>query len=1123
MKTIFFRVALVLVSASFPAFAQLGNVWHVPAETRPSGVYSAGMRDPLNPPASALVTFYQGVNKSGGDNQTGGTLHYRLGGGTWQSAALGFHTNETGTSVQIWKSSVSMPATTGTVVDYYFAPTFSTPVTSPTYIYNSGGTATTATQSTAQANPFSFTVSPPRPVFTVNGTNGDYSKSNFYIDENNDTSSPSLQIRLNPGIAAQVEVFTNLNNRDRANDDFNNDGIEDGILPPDGNLTTTAHTGAYFRAYAMTDSNNDGTYELDLPVLKTGAYRVTARYRASSTDPWIWLGNSGIRDHAVVVAPKIARDMRVYELHVANANATAASFSGRGTFEDLHDPAKRVNIAWLQNLGVNWIWFQPFHPQGLDGRQTDPTTNSLYDPGSPYSIRNFWEINPLYTRSYDGSLSDPVGNPANYAAAMAAFKNFASAADQGGIQLMLDFPFNHTAPDVVLGQKGVEIFGSSSNWQPSDKIRDRVPGFFSTDGNGGAAAYSAPAQTASQIATAPDRNDFGKWSDVRDVFFGNYATLVTGNPSAETSRAVTRNEADWMDFGGMSATTRGVWRYFGEVLPHWIIQSGHRGYNSTSSDGAARDALDAVGIDGLRKDFGQGLPPQAMEYIINRTHELKWNFVFMTESLDGEQVTYRSSRHFAVLNENIVFPLQAATTTSAYRSIMEGRRNSYGQSLVLLNNTSHDELPYSDPWQALIRYTTVSTTDGAPMLMYGQEIGAGQKTQNSAPQGGFDWYEENFGKFIPNFKKWNSMQPQWSAYDINASGVQFLPPAYAAVGQARASSPALRSSNRWFLNPRTSNDPDPEIFAVAKYTSANTPLARQEVVLAFTSLDRNSAQDNTFGLPSALADILGLQAGRTYNAKNIAAYAGRDNEQSNRRAQWLWGTGFTRSQIEANGIYVSLNPVPIADATWSTAPFEAKYLKLYDVTPPPSVTGTPTISSSITANGTTTVSWSAVTDPEGPTPTYRVTASNGSTVETTSTSVSFQGLPPGTYTFTVTALNPNDPSKTSVASTSSPSVRSLTASGDEDNDGQNNADELIAGTDPLNPSSRFAIKTIEASPGGFTLTWTPVPGKTYTVEACEDLSIGDWLPIPNATGLTNGTYTDSVISPLRKFYRLKVQ
>jgi hypothetical protein len=130
-------------------------------------------------------------------------------------------------------------------------------------------------------------------------------------------------------------------------------------------------------------------------------------------------------------------------------------------------------------------------------------------------------------------------------------------------------------------------------------------------------------------------------------------------------------------------------------------------------------------------------------------------------------------------------------------------------------------------------------------------------------------------------------------------------------------------------------------------------------------------------------------------------------------------------------------------------------------------------------------------------------------------------LTPGTYTFTVTALNPNDTSKISTPSIPSPSVRSLAATGDEDNDGQTNADELIAGTDPLNPNSRFTIETILATPSGFTLTWTPVPGKTYTVEAREDLSSGTWVPV--ATGLTNGTYTDSVISPFRKFYRLKVQ
>ena len=77
----------------------------------------------------------------------------------------------------------------------------------------------------------------------------------------------------------------------------------------------------------------------------------------------------------------------------------------------------------------------------------------------------------------------------------------------------------------------------------------------------------------------------------------------------------------------------------------------------------------------------------------------------MTESLDGGAVTYRSNRHFDVLNENAVFAFQSAATANDYRNIFDDRRNTYGQSLILWNSTSHDEESYADPFEALIRYT----------------------------------------------------------------------------------------------------------------------------------------------------------------------------------------------------------------------------------------------------------------------------------------------------------------------------------------------------------------------------------------------------------------------------------
>jgi len=1114
---IFTALLLGFFLAVLPSQAQIvTNLWHIPSNTTdiPGGI---SMRSPVDPGAGINTAFYQGVWRNGGaNNQTGGTLYYRTGtSGAWQSADLAFAANNGDN--QFWDATVTM-GSAGSVLQYYFKTTFSNKST--TYLYSlSGNSAQSLAETDAQANPFSLTVGAAPLSMTVatdsTGTlNADYSTTKLYINEMASESVP-VTVTFSTGNlnTTEAEVWTNLNNRERADDDVNSDGADDGIVPPappdekpPGYTSGPYPAAGYFQAIPMTGSN--GTYAVTLNATKTGAYRLTARYRTIGSSTWNWYSSNGRRDHCLTVAPQLSRNLRIYEVNVLNADATGPNFAQRSTFESLTDNT-RWNLDYLKNSGSNAIWFQPIHPNGIEGREAPG--GIPYDPGSPYAVKNFFQVMEQMSQ----------GN--TRASSMTAFQNFVAAADAKGVNVILDAPFNHTAFDCEIDQVGLDLLSAAglntSGWSSTDKIKDREARFYSSAGGAGT-AYSVPASSSGDIAAAPDRNDFGKWNDVKDVFFGRYSTLVTGYPDADTSRNTVKNESDTIDMssltgvsGSTQAVTRAVWKYFAAYVPYWLDKTG-------LPAGSSLQDQSYKGIDGLRADFGQGMPPQFWEYAINIARAHKWSFVFMTESLDGGEVTYRSNRHFELLNENIVFPFQSATTTTAYRDIFEARRNAYGQGLVLLNNTSHDEAGYADPWQAFIRYAVGSMIDGAPMVMYGQEIGTSDSLS-------FDFYELNFGKSIPHFKRYNSMQPQWTAWGSNTLGVANLIPSYSGVGLAREFSPALRSSNRWFLNPHGTITADPDIFAVAKYQSPGASPVVGDVIIAFQNLDRSNVQANTFGIPSALADNMGLKTGRRYNARNIAAYLGPNNEYPNRRDTLLWGgAGYTREDLVNNGLFVSLNPVPATDGAWGTTPFEAQYLKVYDVTPLPAPAATPQ-AAPYALDGSVTFTWAAVTDSEGLVPRYRLTVTRSDSVvqnfETTATSYTVTGLPTGvTATGTVITLNPNDTSVASAASSSSNQTVSLVSTADNDGDGVTNAAEVHDGTNPLSAASVFKVTSVAASAGsGFTLNWTTASGKTYVVESRSSLVSGDWNPLQ--TGITAGSYTDSAPLGDKKFYRVRTE
>ncbi len=986
----------------------------------------------------------------------------------------------------------------------------------------------------------------------VGEVEADYTTSHVFVNEVAGDSIP-FTIFFDPqtGGVQTAEVFTNLNRRDRAGLDADGDGIQDGIKPPSGDTVVASGATAdanYYRAYTMTPVS--GGYQLTLSTQKTGAYRLTARYRLSAAGPWIYytgsFGDLAFRAHAVVVSPKAARDISLYEVNPLTINATGTLPAQRGTFAGLANGVAggpRFSLQYVKDLGCNMLWFQPVHPNGIAGRQIDPATSQPFEVGSAYAVKNFFEIMPLMASAFSPSGTPATNDtPAGRAQAMTEFQNFVSAADTAGVGVMLDAPFNHTSYDSELAAAGQTYWGNGGSTATSE-IRNVEARFFArTD------AYDMRASGAGNIALAPDRYDFGKFADTYEVYYGRYAALV---PNSGQSGNFT-NEGDWFDYsigsensagdanGHFDAVTQKVWRYFAEYLQHWLTQTGY----PANAAGTSLDS--ATGIDALRADFGQGLPPQCWEYIINRTRTRKWNFIFMAESLDGGAVTKRSARHFDILNENIVFPLHAATTVSAYRSIYDNRRTDYGQALVLLNSSSHDEDHYNDPWEALIRYAVNSTIDGVPLIFPGQELGLSgtvippADTNSGITPFGYDRYETNFGKPIPHFKKFNSLMPLWLKTQVGHAtynyGLAQLAPVFSGVAQARQASAALRSSNRYYLN-LTDTTPHGQMFSIAKFENRNGAPNFSDVVFAFVNIARNANPETTGGVQFNLnADVdansvndFGIKPARTYNVKNLAAYLGAD---STRRDTFLIPGGKTGAQLLSEGLYVKMNRVPTTDTAWATAPYEAQYLKLYDVTPPPNG-GAPGTPKPYVIGVAVTFSWTAASDPEGGISGYHVVIS---TLPNGAGTVLFDGNVTGasktvtaafgqTLYATVKAVN-NAGIESTAASSSAGGSIALDPAGDQDGDGQRNDSEDLAGTSPLDSASLFKIvQTMRLSASSVQLTWSSVPGKQYEVLATNNLAlafvnISGVTPLPAAGATT--TYTDTGATGAAKFYKVRV-
>ncbi len=671
------------------------------------------------------------------------------------------------------------------------------------------------------------------------GRSGNYGTAKYYLDEVAGEKVP-IQVFVqvfgdgHPAADLEVQVFSNVNRRDQAK------VWEDPIQAGGPN--------SYFLTYPMSPAGQSGNnliYRADLTLAKTGAYRVTARCRING-GAWQWHNDfdfAGVkqRDCAVVVTPRKALALTMYEVNPLVVEARpGGGFDQRSTFEDFtdHDPDgfDPFSLRFVrERLGFNTLWVMPIFP--ITRERWDPNSRQIvpnYSPGSPYAARNYYAVNEALSRSNTS------------AAALSEFKYLVNKADALGLNVFLDVAFNHAGRDIVFGQGAVDL-GLVPAADVNKLIRTTRPAWASK-----ASDYRQHASNPDDIGLyAPeDRRGEHSWYDAGlEWFFGSYSSLGPKPGYGETWAGGALDERDLFSTdlnpdGGHDFEVENIFNYFARILPFWLDQTGNK-------------------LAGIRADFAQGLPPQAWEYIINKTRQKKWDFVFLAEALDPEVIRYRANRHFDMLTTvDHGLYRNSGVTMSQLAGSLESEAQLYGYNATIMHNgTSHDEDGNGNAWLMMARYAVAAASHGVPMVYMSQPLGVPYKVdfQNS----------------------WQDLKGFWDRANPQVFGL------YGRVNEARRAHPALRSTNRHFLTRQYGSTFNENIFSAARWDG-------DDVMLVFVNLRDKVVEPETYAIPSAVP----LQSGAKYQVVNLVA------DDPN---QTLWPNPRSGVDINREGIYVRFN------------------------------------------------------------------------------------------------------------------------------------------------------------------------------------------------------------------------
>jgi glycosidase len=311
----------------------------------------------------------------------------------------------------------------------------------------------------------------------------------------------------------------------------------------------------------------DGEYVCTLPLRQSGFFTWNVRYKREGTKTWRWI-NEGPRKRLtgrVQVDPEWLQSAVVYNVFVrffsgmVDQEGQKPQPGDGGTFDDV-----KAHLDDLKAMGVNTLYFNPIHLIGELHRKYNMLDNmpTYWQPGSPYSIKDYKSIDPELTYDKDTKkhlLSDPHQE----------FRDLIEAAHERNMSVIMDLVFNHTAHDFVFQRIRPEWYLYKEN---ITSLTD--PYLYPEDMKDGKPWGDA------RHTMAPYDHDIW-WEDAAQL---NWEFMIPEGPNPAPK----------------NPSLKEMWEYFKSIPKYWIRH---------------------FGVDGFRCDIAYRVPPEFWKACIAEARE----------------------------------------------------------------------------------------------------------------------------------------------------------------------------------------------------------------------------------------------------------------------------------------------------------------------------------------------------------------------------------------------------------------------------------------------------------------------------------------------------------------------